>query len=175
MRKVGSLEAQEEAKKRNIMVISIFILVIMVFGTVGFAFSSYSGEERDSIGVDEDRVIEVGGEKFYLGNSVGDVENISVEVYLSTWDYSGGKLYIDSENQAVFQEIQFTLGRIADRVQGACYGECERNLPEKNCTSNLIIWKDSPENKVYQEENCVFIEGDLRAVDAFIYKVFGKI
>jgi regulator of sigma D len=57
-------------------------------------------------------------------------------------------------------------------MQEACYGSCERNLPEKNCTENIIIFKDSKENSVTQQDKCVFIEGDLRTVDAYIYKLF---
>ena len=69
-------------------------------------------------------------------------------------------------------EISLSLGRYTGRIQEACYGKCDKDLPEKDCTQNLIVWKDSAENKVYSQGKCVFIEGDLRAVDAFLYKIF---
>ena len=95
-----------------------------------------------------------------------------LQYYVDFNNYAGSTVYVVSENQAVFFEISATMGRFL-RVQEACYGPCEEDLPEKNCTDNLIIWQDSPENKVYQEENCVFIDGDMRTVDAFLYDLFG--
>jgi hypothetical protein len=37
----------------------------------------------------------------------------------------------------------------------------------------MIVWQKGAENKVYQKDNCVFIEGDMKAADAFLYKIFG--
>jgi len=88
-------------------------------------------------------------------------------------DYAGLPLYIDSDVDSVSSEVVLTLGRFASRVQGACYGECETDLPEKDCSENLIIIRDSLENRVYQEEKCVFIEGDVATADAFLFRVLG--
>ena len=72
-----------------------------------------------------------------------------------------------------FSGITNNLGRYASRIQEACYGECERDFPEKDCSENLIVFKEMEERKIYQEEKCIFIEGDLLSVDAFLYKIMG--
>ena len=104
-----------------------------------------------------------------------DIEEIVVESDKKPEDYLGNVLYIDAENQGVLQEIAGTVGLASSRVQEACYGSCDENLPERNCTDgNLIVWEENDENRVYQEEQCVFIKGDMGAVDAFIYKLFNS-
>jgi len=101
------------------------------------------------------------------------IENIPVDISLTPESYLGGNIYIESDNQGILQELASTIGSFS-RLQEACYGKCEENLPEKTCDDNLIVWKESAENKVYQENNCVFIEGDISAADAFIYKLFNQ-
>ena len=59
------------------------------------------------------------------------------------------------------------------RIQDACYGECERDLPEKSCEEKIIVFRESQEKQIYQEGNCIFIDGDLSSVDAFLYKILG--
>ena len=100
-------------------------------------------------------------------------KEIEVNITHNIGNYFSKVLYIDSESDAIWQEIASNLGRYAERVQLACYGECERNLPEKDCSENIVVWRDSIESVVYQQENCVIIEGDLMAVDAFLYRVLG--
>jgi hypothetical protein len=65
------------------------------------------------------------------------------------------------------------LARYASRFQEACYGECEKDLPEKDCSEKLIVFRESEVKKVYEEGSCVIIEGDMVAVDAFLYRVLG--
>ena len=98
---------------------------------------------------------------------------IPLEISMKINDFSGKTLYIDSENLAVNGEILNNLGKYSYRIQEACYGECERNLPEKSCEDNFIVFRESEERNVYQEENCIFIDGDLSSVDAFLYKILG--
>ena len=100
------------------------------------------------------------------------IENIPVEISSTPESFIGKKLYISAKNQGVLQELASTIGTFASGMQEACYGKCEENLPEKDCTENLIVWKESAENKVYQQDSCIFIEGDITAADAFIYKLF---
>jgi hypothetical protein len=87
--------------------------------------------------------------------------------------YQGKTLYLAVENPGIEAELRSTIGVFSDRIQLACYGSCELDLPEKDCSANLIVWTDGVGGQVTQGEGCVFIEGDLRAVDAFLYRVFG--
>ena len=54
-------------------------------------------------------------------------------------------------------EIAYNLGKFASKVQNACYGQCNEDLPEKTCTDNLIVISYSNTSKVYQQDNCIFI------------------
>lgn len=183
MRKIGSQKDVEEKRKRNTLILSIFMLFILVGGTAGYAFisnpspASDTNLEDNSVDSSTARlvgnrwVINSDGKEFSFANSPESVTDISVDTTATLLSYRGSPLYLVSDNAAVNSEIATTLGTYASKVQTACYGPCEEDLPEKDCSENLVIWRDNPENRVYQEENCIFIEGDLRAVDAFLYKV----
>jgi hypothetical protein len=178
MRKIGNEESLAQKKKRNTLYISIFMLAVLVLGTVGYAFASYegtsnNGQSQQSVGADGRFSVVFGGQTFYLTSSLEEVKNVSVNVSLTLNNYAGKPLYISSGNGAVLSETYQIFSKYSSRIQEACYGPCEKDLPEKTCSDNLLVWKDSEENRVYQEDNCVFIEGDLRAVDAFIYKLVG--
>jgi hypothetical protein len=118
-------------------------------------------------------ILEYGEYQVPVSFSKSSVENISVSTFLDVNSYSGKRLYVDSGNRSeVYFEIAYTIGPFTEKTTPACFGECEDDLPEKNCSEFLIVYRSSEINKVTQEENCIMIEGDLRAVDAFIYKAF---
>lgn len=178
MRKILSPKEIESKRKRNNSVIAVIMLGVLLAGTIGYGFMS-SLRTQDNTDDNQDTNIRQVGDRwevkhnnniFYLDNSLDEVKNISVTTHSTIYNLADSKLYIASDNQAVLNEIASVLSKYTT-TQQACYGPCPDNpdLPEKNCTSNLIVWQDSTENKVYQEENCIFIEGDLQAVDAFLY------
>lgn len=179
MRKILSEKDKEKKKKRNALVLSIIMLLILVIGTAGYAFLYRSDTQKEettagNIKFNGSRwIIPIGGADFYFINSPESVRNISAQISFSLKDYTEKSLYLVSDNSAVNSEIASTLGKYAGRVQAACYGPCDKDLPEKDCTENLIIWRDAPVNRVYQQENCIFIEGDMTAVDAFLFKILG--
>ena len=114
------------------------------------------------------------GRQINLISTYEDIANVPVNITILPQFYSGTILYIDSANQGILQELASTLTGLPSRIQEACYEKCEKNLPEKSCTDNLIVWIESSENKVYQKDNCIFIEGDISSADAFIYKFFNN-
>ena len=180
MRKLGSEKEIETKRKRNTLLLSIFMLGVLVVGTIGFGFMSSLRTSSNGDGKKDTNIRNVGdrweviinNQAFYFQNSPDDVKNISVSTYLNLNTYTSKPLYIVSENPAVTNEIFSNLIRYVPRIQEACYGPCNNSdLPEKNCTDNLIIWRDSLYDKVYQEDNCIFIEGDMKVVDAFLYKL----
>lgn len=185
MRKIQSPQEIEKRKKRNMVLLSVFMLAVLVFGTVEYGFASNRGGTQDNgtegnaaesglTSVGDQWALNFQGQVIYFTNSLDSTRNTTLNTSKTLSGYSRAPLYISSDNPSITNELRLSLGRFTPRLQEACYLSCpEKDLPEKNCTDNLIIWKDSFENRVYEEENCVFIEGDLRAVDAFLYELFG--
>jgi hypothetical protein len=180
MRSIISQEELEKKKKRNMTIFSIIIFGVLVFGTVGYALmdraETSTGEIPDSneafsvIDLGSSWRITYNGQVYLTSFAPEEVKNISISTTLSLQDLSARPLFIASKNDAIASELASALERYTPRAaQRACYGPCAEDLPEKNCSSNLIVWTDSPNNQVYQTENCIFINGDLRAVDAFIF------
>jgi len=180
MRKIGTQHEIEEKRRRNTIVISSALLVILFGSIVGYGFlsnpgSEDSGSEGDIQNVGDYWIVNVGEQRFYFLSSPEEARIVPYYAQANINDYVGSPLYIASENEGIAHEIASSLGRFAERVQPACYGKCEGNLPEKDCSENLIVWKEAEISTIYQEGNCVFIEGDMVAVDAFLYRILGII
>jgi len=169
MRRITSQKEIESKKKRNNTMVGIFLLIILIFSTIGYGFV-YSGRNPGA-GRGSSEQSESQNQGVYLRSTIQSTKNVPVEISFTLNDFAGQPLYIVSDNPTILNEISTTLGKHASRVQQACFGPCEDDLPEKDCSENLIVWQDSPENKVHQEERCTFIEGDITAVDAFLYKI----
>lgn len=178
MRKIMTPEEQKEREQKRVRILGLFMLLIMLGSTAGFAFISYqqdapieSSETLQDTG--NGWILRWNDQTFSLRASPSAVADIPVESTFSVEEYSGKVLYVAADSDAVTSEIASTLGRYASRVQPACYGQCERDLPEVNCNSTLIVWESADEGKVYRQDQCVIIKGDIRAVDAFIYRTLG--
>ena len=196
MSRLGSIrrfetQAEIEAKKkRRIKIMAFALLFLMLASSAGYAVSQidFSGSSEENLDQTEQTnpdqfvnqnvgyPIDYNGQRVFLKNPQDQVSEIPVFLTdLKPENYGGETLYIDSDSQELLQEISYTLGQFSARVQQACYGDCEENLPEKDCTSNLIVFRSSEtESKVEQRDKCVFIDGNLKSVDAFLYKLFGK-
>lgn len=183
IRPIQTREEIERKKKRNMLILSILMLSILVLSTLGFAFFTAPASqpknneniEQTPIRLPTDKIsVQYQGSQIQLLSTYNDIENISVNITITPESYSGKVLYLDIENQGILREVASSIGKFSSRLQEACYGTCERNLPEKNCTAldNLIVWNESQQNTVYQQNNCVFIEGDMRSADAFLYELF---
>lgn len=180
MRKITSVEEQARKERRRIRALSLLMLLILLGSTAGFAFISYQ-QDSPTAAPGEGEVQDTGngwqlrwqGQTFSLRASPSAVADIPVSATHTIDNYAGQALYVDAESDAILAELSSTLGRYASRFQPACYGRCKRDLPEVNCSANVIVWRSAEEGGVRQEESCVFIEGDIRAVDAFIYRALG--
>lgn len=181
MRRIWSSEEEEGRKKRNQIIISIFILGMLVLSSLGYAFisqdsesSSGSGDKNQQQLPDGRWQVMIDNQPFIFTHPSSKAESISVSgVPALQYFAASPAVYIASNSTAVNYEIGSTLGRYIN-LQPACFGPCPEDLPEKNCTNNeiLIVWNSSDENRVFTQDNCILIEGDLRAVDSFLYKVF---
>ena len=185
MRKIETQEEIEQRKKRNVSIMSFSLLMILVISTLGYSFMSSdrfngAGNSNDKIdnygeqkiSPDGRWIVNYNGKEILLISSSESIQDIIADTNFRIEDYYGKVVYIDSENAGIYSEIASSLASQGSNVKEACYEKCERDLPEKDCSDNIIVWRESEKNRVYQNESCVFIEGNMKAADAFLYKIF---
>lgn len=185
MRKIETQEEIERRKKRNVSIMSFSLLMILVISTLGYSFMSSdkfngangSNDKTDNSGEqkmspDGRWIINYNGREVLLISSPESIQDVIVDANFRIEDYYGEVVYIDSENAGIYSEIASNLAMQGLDVREACYEKCERDLPEKSCRDNIIVWRESEKNRVYQNESCAFIEGNMKAADAFLYKIF---
>lgn len=156
MRPLETQARKEARKKRNQVILGIFISLIMLLSVVGYAFlSSYSEELQDQAKYKEytfkktldswQTKVNVGARQidlitFYLPS---EVENISAEDSLLLSNFIDKTIYIVANNLSERQaatSLAINLEKIVFRMQGACSSEeqeteycIENNLPIKSC------------------------------------------
>ena len=181
LRKIRTREDSERKSRRNTLILSIVMISILVFSTAGYFTMR---EDNNGTNVGSGEVQNIGGFWYFsyngndvrLSSSPESAQNVSVLVFNKIENYAGKTVYVASDYDSGLYEVNSALQNYAERVQPACYGECNKNLPEKDCNETMIVISrlNSSENgKVYEQDNCVFIEGNIEAVDAFIYQIFG--
>ncbi len=167
-----------ERKEKSIK--GILLVLILVLSVAGFGFLSSRPSTNEAVqkynGLDftksgEFWILNLEGREFYFYNLPQNLENVSIEGNFSLDSYYQKALYFVNDSSASGL-IKQNLQGIYLKQQGACYLEpCGKDLPTKDCSSNLIIFSEG-ENKVSQNQSCVFIEGDFRkGVDVFMYKL----
>ena len=182
MKKIISKEDLEKKKSRSKMIGGVILIALLLFSSLGYAFYSSSGSQS-SYDDNQDNGIEQGsfvnGRWYYLvsGNDhlfqtyLELARKSEVNLDKSVNDFSGA-LYVDADETS-FAEIKGNLGYYIGNIRRACYGGCDEDYPEKTCSDNLIVVSESENERVYEEENCIFIEGSMNSVDAFLYKILG--
>ena len=183
IRKLETKEESERKSKRNTLILSILMIGILLFSTAGY-FSlgddTTAANSKNVENIGDSWILRYQGQTFRVTNSPEDGQNVSILTGANIEKYSGKTVYVSTENDAQFYEIYSTLGAYTGRMQQACYGACDKNLPEKNCTDTMIVVRSlndssslkTGQGKIYEGNNCVFIEGGMTAVDAFLYKIF---
>jgi len=179
MKKIKNKEEIERRNRINKFILGVLMISLMLASSLGYAFFSSDGiteenipEEINGEFINGRWVYQFGDQQFAFLSFIGLAEKVSVDMEKTLVDYYSKQIYIDSERET-FEEISLNLGSYTSRINEACYGPCEENLPEKQCDSLLIVHRSSSENRVYQQDNCIFIEGDIVAVDAFLYRILG--
>ena len=189
MRKILSKEEEGKKRRRNQFFIGGAMILIMLASLLGYAFGKEQQASSEKIiynGIEF--VKESGFWKANIGNYqfsfiYNPKETAKVSSILNLLNsYSGKPLYVYSESAEAMTEIYrnlFYQNQIVERVQDACLtGEkCESNSPVKTCESNFIIIKESNTTEIRQQENCVFIQGNMGNLtglsDGFLFKITG--
>lgn len=184
MRRLASIADVERARRRNNIILGVVMIVLLVGSSLGYSLMSADGKnnnEASEMGFDFVRdggiwKMIIGGELFGFRNLPSEVRDVEVNIFVELNTYRGQPLYFVNSREGV-GEILSNFNRYILRYQEACFGNesvCEGDLPVKDCSSNLIIFKEGNETSVYGEDNCVFIVGDVsRGSDAFLYEVIG--
>lgn len=189
MRAIESKKELEKKRRKNQIIIGAILIIVMLGSTFGYAISTLnrddnSGSEKveyngyEFIGTNGFWATSIGNYQFLFRYNPTEVERIEGELrYINS--YSGVPLYIFTENDGAGVEIYRNLGNVVQRFQGACLEEegCPENWPIKDCSNNFIIIKEANESRVYQQENCAFIEGPrenlTQITDGFLFKIIG--
>lgn len=180
MRAIETHEVQEARKKRRRTILSILMIVILMGSTAGYAISLFTEDTQTPPTSDTPYyngvswIVPASGRLFALQGSPDDVQNVTLEGTFSASQYQGKTVYIAAASPTIVQEIGGVVAAFAQRVQEACYSDCESStLPQKDCSSTMIVWIPSETRRVYTNASCTVIEGDYVAVDALLYKILG--
>jgi|TARA_Y100000034_G_scaffold14866_1_gene15634 hypothetical protein len=183
MRKIGSKYQEEKRRKRNQFVLGFVLIFVMFFSVIGYSFqgtvshnnivenSNYNGFEF--IEQNGFWILNQNNVNLIFRYSPNEVPNINSKLK-NLNNYNGKPLYIFSESTEAESEIRTNLFQSVERIQNACLEECDKNLPIKTCEDNFIIIKEGDE-KIVQENNCVFITGKIedltKLADEFLFKI----
>ena len=195
MRKISTKASEEKKSKRNQIIVGILLVVIMLFSTLGYAFNS---------GDNSMKKIKFRDYKFVEYNSYWNLEDTNLVFAYNPLEinrinsnvnkignYQGKVLNLYSENSEAEVEIirnLFYENGIVTRVQNACLEietelpweenwekECEENSPVKSCENNFILIIEDSQERIFQQDNCVFITGPAenltQIADEFLFKI----
>jgi len=185
MRAIESKKDAEKKKKKNQFIIGGILIIIMVGSTFGIIVNSFGDNQKASkieyngyefVERNDFWITKMGNYQFMFRYNPTQVEKIDAQVrYVNS--YYGVPVYISSEDYVSEVEIYRNLANIVQRFQGACLTEedCPENWPIKDCSNNFIIIKKANESRIYQDENCVFIEGKeenlTQMTDEFLFLI----
>jgi len=182
MSNIRSLKDYSESEKKRKRIGGIVIIVLLLLSTVGFAFSLVgfgdNGTNNEDIqGFSSNGqywVYTVGSQK-YLFTHHPDEINYTFSISKTLADFGNKQVYIDSEIPGGLQEVYNSLGAYTGKIGEACYGSCEKDLVEKDCSGfeTLIVMRESEIEQITEDRSCIFINGNIKTVDAFLYKILG--
>lgn len=182
MAKIRSLRDASESERRRKKWGGILIISLLLLSTLGFAiglvgFGSQGTNEEDVQGFSHNGqywVYTAGSQKYYFLHHI-DETNKEIVFDKTLVDFANKRIFIDSEIAGGFDEINNNLARYSPKVSEACYEECQRDLPEKTCDGEdkLIVIREDENQNIEEVGSCVFINGDMKVVDAFLYKILG--
>jgi len=198
IRKITSAEEMERRTKRRNLILTIILVGVMVLSTFGTGLYMFGGSNSgDNSNSNQNKVnyngyefiesndlwyFTIGEMNFILNSNPNELPKTYINVTNSMSSYQNVPLYIYSEEEYLGQTIYNDFYQIAQRTQDACLASdanktiCE-GKPIKSCSDNFIIIKEASENKIVQENKCVFIYGKRdeieKITDVFVLKMLG--
>lgn len=188
---MSSENKHKKKQKKNQLYLGIALSVLMLFSVFGVMVNSF-GKEKETEKViynglefiKKNSIYEltIGGNNFYFSENPNNINDAFYEIELNKTfsQYIGKPLYLDILDYEATKEIYQNMEGYPLRIQNACYDEKDclsEEFPIKDCSENMIIIRQSNINKIYQNESCVFIEGDteelIKLTDLFLLKIMG--
>ena len=188
IRKIATKHDEEKKRKRNQIIVGLVLVFVMLFSVIGYSFRSNSNSNTAQIlkynnyeftNVGGYWTLDIGGTVFSFASKPSNAYKINSSLNSIT-NYYGKELYLYSENAGAESEVYQNMHLVASQVLPACPADeeaCDKNLPIKNCSDNFIIIKEKEEIGVFQQDGCVFIEGNaenmIKITDGFLLKILG--
>lgn len=192
IKKLETKEKKVKKEKRNQLILAGILVAVMLTSIFGIVFSYNAGNTiptreiifNGNVFTDQGGyyAINVSNSILYFSNNPNNLASLGEDINLSKKisNYFEQPVYIVSNDYPSYNEIVQDFTPYVLRVQGACIeGEncSDSTLPIKTCADNVIVVKEAEKNRIYENQNCVYIEGKsedlLRLTDDFLLRVFG--
>lgn len=186
MKKIISKQEEAKKQKRNQIIIGVILIVVMFGSGFGMVVNSFGNRDINNkityngfnfIKQDNLWNLQKGNFNFLFLYNPKQVQRINFSGdYINK--YYSNPLYLSSDNNEASLEIYNNFGKIAQRIQFACFDEnCTQDIPTKTCKDNFIIIRESNKTSITQQDNCVFIESPqenlTKTTDEFLFHIIG--
>lgn len=192
MKKIRLKHEEDKRKKRNHVILGIFLIFIMFGSVIGFIIPF--GINGGGVSVNEETemqkfngfefteqngfwILNLNGINLIFRYNPSEIFDLNSRLN-PLLDYEAKPLYVYSENVNAKSEIKANMFSFVEGIEDACPEGMENcESPVRTCENNFIIIRESESRDLRQEMNCVFIEGNnedlTRLTDEFLYKIFG--
>ena len=164
--------------RRNQIILGLLLVFIMFSSTIAYAFQTvlFSGNPQEEV----TESVEYNGYNFneqngfwFLdsekGNFVFRYNPHEVPVYPLT------KKLVDFEDENLVVSSSVTGAETELRINLAPFVEGILTSNEINCNQNTIVLLEKEQENIYEQENCIFIEGPteqlIRLTDSFLFEI----
>lgn len=197
IKRIISKEEQEKKHRRNMIVITVILGLIMLLSTLGYSFMSFdnSGSTGKTTKIDYNGItfqqttsgtwsFAYGGRNYETLFNPTETTSIITNIKTTINNFYNKPLYFGINTPEDMQpngnyEITKNLQGIYQKTQFSCIdSSCTENYPLKNCSeNNVIIFKPAVSNisKITQQSNCIIITfasgQEEKSADAFLFNI----
>lgn len=186
MKKIMSEEEKEKRERKKQVLVGTILILIMVLSVIEYSFLNPGSTKKVKYNNVEFSFVnglwyfKINNDVFSVSYLPQEVLNISIDISKNLDQYYNKPLYFYYQNEKEAEsEIARNMEKYVKRINYACFLGDNCDWSEKNCSENMIIIKEINNSMIKEEENCVYIfykEGEnLKAADAFLYKILGII
>jgi hypothetical protein len=187
IKKIETQENRDRKAKRNKIIISVAMVVLIGLSSLGYAIMSNNGNSSSNDSIVKYAGLQfvksndlwatiISGKTFYFNYLPTELTNVSISGNYSFNDYFQNTVYVINVNSGGSGLLN-AIDAAALRLQEACLAgmDCSNaDLPIKKCSDNLIVFSDSNSSSttVTKSQNCTFISGDFfKGSDKLLYKL----